>query len=316
MDNFLYIPELNPVLFFETTRSNLPKYFTHHFEKWMFDERLYYWQQRENFHQIWQTTDIINLQFESTFDPIIVKLVNQHGIAIVTLPALIGLPNTGIAGTYAFEVNLSLAAVPRGCYRIQIEAGIAGPNQKILISGKQFVDSAQIKNSLLIEYKNSRFHHDVMFESGIVFQFRVHGSIGFLDPVRNDEKVKDQKFNPTLLNSRTSRQWPMYFGDQFGLPDDVINLLNEIWSCDTVRVDNKEFGIAGNFEFIAVDRYPKRGVKLIVEEGINRKSRVYTTLADTTKKLVTSVIVDAHVFGDTGNQGSSNTVPVFNIVNE
>lgn len=316
MDNYLYIPELNPIIFYDTTRANLPKYFTNHFENWMFPERLYLWQQREDYHQIWQTTDIIKLQFESTFDPIIVKLVDQYGIARITLPALIGLPNQYLPGTYAFEISMSLAGLPKGCYRLQIQAGIAGPNQKILISDKQYISNVQIKNSFLIEYKNSRYHNDVMFESGIVFQFRVHGNIGFLEPVRNDEKARDQKYNPSLLNSRTSRQWPMFFGDQFGLPDDIVNLLNEIWSCDNVRVDNKEFGIAGNFEFVVVDRYPKRGVKLLVEEGINRNSRIFTTIADTTKKLVTSVIVDAHVFGDTGNQGSSNTVPVFNIVNE
>lgn len=316
MDNYLFIPELNPIVFFDTQRANLPKYYTKHFENFMFGERLYYWQQREDYVQVWQTTDIINLQFESSFDPINVKLVNQYGIPVITLPALIGLPNLNLPGTYSFDVSLSLATIPKGCYRVQIEAGVAGPLQKIFISGCQYISDTSIPNTLMLEYFNSRFHHDVIFETGIKFQRRIHGNIGFLEPIRNDEKARDQKYNPALLNSRTAKQWPVYFGDQFGLPDDDINMLNEIWSCDNVMIDNKSFCVASNFEFIVVDRYPKRGVKLNVEEGINRNSRVFLSQGDPTKKLITSVFVDAKVFGDLANQGSNNTIPVTNIIQE
>lgn len=314
-DNLLYIPELNPVTFFDVARANLSKYFTKHFDTWMFAERLYYWQQREDYHQVWQTEDIIYLQFESTFDPITVELLNQYGVAVITLPALIGLPNKFILNAFSFEVAISLAGLPTGCYRIQITAGSAGPYQKTFISGRQFISAIPLKNTLCLEYFNSRFHKDIVFETGIKFQFRVHGSFGFLEKSRKDEQYRDERYNPSLLNSRSAKQWPVYFGDQAGLPDDIINLVDEIWSCDNVRIDNKAFGIAdgSKMEFIVVDRYPKRGLKLTVEEGINRNSRVFGITTDPTKKLITTIIVDAKVFGDTGNQGSSNTVPVYNI---
>ena len=60
-----------------------------HFEKYPFEERLYYWQQRENYRQVWQTTDIIRLQFESNFDPIIVSVefvLNVQSIADTVQP--------------------------------------------------------------------------------------------------------------------------------------------------------------------------------------------------------------------------------------
>lgn len=314
-DNYLYIPFVNPVRFYDEDRANLDKYFTRHFDDWKFSERLLDWQSPEEYCQCWTTDDIIYLQFESTFDPIIVKVIDSNGIAQITLPALIGLPHKLLSNTWSFEVSISLATLTTGCYTIQITAG-TGPNTKTLVSGCQYISETPIRNTLLLEYYNSRFHEDVMFESGIQFQFRVHGNIGFLDPARKDEQYKDERYNPAMLSSKTSRLWPIVFGDEFGLPDDIIDLLNRIWGCSNVSVDNKSFGVSegGKFEFFDVgNEYPKRGVKLVVEEGINRHSKIITVETDATKKLVHTVFVDKKVFGDTSNQGSSNTVPILNV---
>lgn len=318
MDNILFIPELNPILFYETNKTNLPSYFTKFMGEYAFPYRLYQWQSPKDFMQVWQTTDIINLQFESSFDPIIVKLINENGNPVITLPALIGMPNKFQPGTFAFEVKMSLAGLATGCYFLQVELGSAGPQQKVLVSNKQYISDEQIDNSILLEYYNSTFHNDVIFETGIKFQLRVPGHFGFLKKVRKDDVYRDEKYTSTLLSSKGAKQWPVYFGDEYGLPDEIINLIDEIWSCDNVRIDGKLFGISdGNEpEFITVDDandYPKRGMKLIVEEGINRNSKAFAVDVDVTKKLAATIIVDASVFGDTSNQGSSNTVPVHNV---
>jgi hypothetical protein len=313
IQNYIYIPELNPVIFFEKNKTNLPKYQYKQFEDFAFAQRSYYWQEPADYCQIWQTTDIIYLQFESSFDPIIVSLLNSDGVSVITLPALVGLPNKFLPYAYSFEIGMSLAGLTTGIYNLQIEAGI-GANKKIFVSGfNQYISSEILENTLMLEYHNSRFHNDVVFETGIVFQKRIPGFIGFLDPARTDDKYKDQRFNPALLNSRVSKQWPVHFGDEFGLPDDEINTLHQIWSCNNVTIDQKAFGLSGNFEYVAVDKYQKRGVKVLVEAGINRNSRIFAVNTDTTKKLITTAIVQAKVFGDTANQGSSNTVPVYQI---
>lgn len=314
-DNYLYIPFINPVRFYDASRANLDKYYTKHFDDWMFSERILDWQSREDYCQCWQVDDIIYLQFESTFDPIIVKVIDRNGVAQITLPALIGLPHKLLPNTWSFEVSLSLASLTTGCYTIQITAGTGG-DAKTLVSDCQYVSEDPIPNTFLIEYYNSRFHEDVMFESDIRFQVRMHGHIGPLDPGRKDDQYRDERYNPAMLKSHTLRQWPAYFGDEFGLPDDIIDLINRIWSCDNVNIDNKPFAVAenGKFEFIEIDNhYPKRGVKLVIEEGINRKSKIVAVTTDTTKKLVHSIFVDKKVFGDTSNQGSSNTVPILNV---
>ena len=314
-DNFLYVPFINPVKFYEGGATYADKYQTNHFDDYKFADRLLPWQSPEGYEQIWQDTDIINLQFESTFDPIIVELIDEDNVAVITLPALIGLPNKFLANTYAFEVAMSLAGVATGCYQLRITAGSAGPQQKTYLSVCQYISSEVIENSICLEYWNSRFHQDIVFETGIKFQFRVFGHLGFLDPGRKDELYRDERYNPALLNSRTLRQWPVTFGNERGIPDDIIDLLNRIWSCDNVLIDNKAFGLSDNskFEFVGEEGYPMRGVRLTVEEGINRNSRAFAIDTDTTKKLTSTIMVDAKVFGDIANQGSSNTVPVFNI---
>lgn len=317
-DNQIYIPFINPVKFYKTTRENLPKYYTKHFDDFMFRERLYYWQQQEGRKQIWQVEDIMVLFFFSNFDPIIATVIDSKGIPVIpAAPALIGLPNADMLGYYAFTLAISLADITvSGCYRIKLELGSAGPSQEILISDAMYVSTTPIENSFLIEYWNDTYHADVLFEMGIQFQYRTFGNIGFLEPGRVDERYRDQRFNPRLLSSQASRQWPLYFGDHNGVTDDDIDLLNRIWSCNNVKVDNKFMTAAdgAKFEFVPVDRYPKRGVRLMVEEGLNRNSSIFALETDTTKKLFTSISVEMSVFGDLANQGSMNTVPVINVV--
>lgn len=312
-DNFLYCPHINPVKFYEPDRAVTDKYFTPHFDDFPIAERLYEWQYPADYKQVWQVDDIIKLQFESTFDPITVELLDVNDGVEISLPALVGLPNTYYANTFAYEVSMSLATVTTGCYRLKITAGASGPDQKTYFSNWMYISETPLENTLLIEYSHNRFHEDVMFESGIVFQVRLHGHFGLLKPGRSEERYKDQRYNPTLLSSRSFRQFPLILGDEFGLPDEMIDLVNRISGCSNITIDNKGFSVVGGEEinFVDVEDYPKRGVNMMVEEGINRSSRIFSVETDTTKKLQYGIVVDAKVWGDTSNQGSANTVPIF-----
>lgn len=315
MANFLYIPLLNPVKFYEPARAVTDKYQTPHFDDFPIGERLLPWQTPADYVQLWQDDDIIKLQFESTFDPIVVELLDENDDAAITLPALIGLPNKYYPNTYSYEVSMSLAGLDTGCYRLRITAGSAGPYQKTYISGWQHISSTKIENTVLIEYGCDRFYDDVVFESGIVFQLRLPGHFGFMKPGSSEERYKDQRLNPTVLSRRNFRQFDLVLGDEFGLPDEMIDLVNRITGCTTVRIDNKSFAVADGaaFEFTDAQDYPKRGVKLVVEEGINRGSKVFGQDIDPTKKLAYGIVVEAKVWGDTSNQGSGNTVPILTV---
>src|SRR5205809_3270683 len=103
MDSNIYMPLLNPVKLFKVGRAVTAKYQTKHFDDFQFQERLYDWEVEEDFIQIWQTTDIISWRFEADYSPLTMELVNKKGIVVITLPALIGLPNKFFPGTWQFK---------------------------------------------------------------------------------------------------------------------------------------------------------------------------------------------------------------------
>lgn len=311
-DNLIRDPFLNPVWFYDPDKVNDPAFFTKHFEDYPFEERLLEWEDPLHYKKIWQSTDIIYLQFESEFDPIIIELEDSGGTSVITLPALVGLPNIYFPGTYSYEVEMSLGTVETGCYRMKRTRG-SGDEQKVDYSPYMYISGTPFEfPTFLIQYWHSRAHADVMFETGIKFQMRIPGNFGRLKPGRNTEAYRDQKQNPAILSSRTFKSFPAYFGDEFGLPDDEIDLLNAIWGCDNVLIDGKPFAaVDTEFEFFEADsRYAKRGVKLLVQEGLNRDSKIFSQTLDTSKKLNYGIVVEAKVWGDTSNQGSANTVPI------
>lgn len=309
----LRIPFINPVKFVLSTQANLEKYWTKHFDDYLFEDRLLPWEQPEAFTQIWQTTDILNLQFLASFDPIIFSVVDKSGRIILQLPALRGLADKFNAGQFAFEIQNSFAGFDTGCYRFKIEAG-SGLSKRTYISDRQFISAEAFQfANLLLQYWHHRYHENVLFESGIKFEMRLPGHFGRVNPGTNNVSARDEYFNQTILSSRTFRQMPLYFCDERGMPDDFIDKLNRIWTCRNVLVDREPFAaVDGKFNIVEIPRYPLRGVNLIVEPGINRMSKIYTQDVDTTQRLISVAMVDVKVFGDLSNQGSANSVPVNN----
>lgn len=315
-DNRLYVPLSNPVKFFAVDRAITDQYQTKHFDDFMFAERLYDWEVQEDFKKIWQKDDIINVQFESSFDPISVDLVRlSDGLTVSTLIGLIGLPNRYLPGTYSYNISMSLGAVPSsGCYKMIMTAG-SGDDAVLYETAKMYISLTPLKDSIKIEYWSTKdFHDDVIFKQGLKFQYRIFGYIGKLKAGRASEKSKDQKFNPTVLSSRQFRQWPVSFGDKYGIPDDEIDLLNSIMGHNQITFDKKFFSpVDDEFEYFDIDLKPKRGVRAMFEEGINRRSVAFAQATDTTKKLFYSINAESKFFGDLANQGSGNTVPVYTI---
>jgi hypothetical protein len=313
-DNFLYIPFENPVKFYEKTKEQLAKYFTKHFDDYRFIDRGYSFEQGNTWYRVWQTNDIIYLQFSSSFDPITLKLLDKYGIPINIEPAMLIIANKFIPGTFVYQVAFSLAALPTSFYYLQMEAGI-GVNKKILISDCMYISSTPIANTIYHEYWNSRSKGDVLYETGIKFGARLYAYFERLQPVKKDEVYRNQQYSSALVSNKTARQWPVVYGGISGIADDEIDLIVRIWGVDNVMLDNKLFGVAdeSKFEFITLETYRKRGVKLIVEEGINRNSSIFAADTDTTKKLVWAAMVDKKLFFDTGNSSSSNTVPILTI---
>ena len=313
MDNFLYIPTINPVPFYNEDIVQPMAYQTKQFDDYNFDNRLQPWQMAAKYIRIWQTTDIISLQFEASFDPIRIELLNQYNQSVITLSALTKLPNKYIKGMYAFEVQLSLAGLQTGCYRLKASFG-SGDGMLVMYSPKQYISSEPIADSILINYYNSKYFKDVIFETGIQFTVRVQGVIDDDKSTRSlkQEQYRNQAYSNRILSSKSTRNVPVYFK---WLSADLSDLIEQIFECNNVMLDGKLYGLAENskIEYLEADKYRLRGMKLMLEPNLNRNSRIYALNANTNYPLFVTTIVDAKVFGDTGNQGNSNRVPVYNV---
>lgn len=310
MSNFLYIPYSNSVRFYELSPVELPQYLSRDFYDYphLTQNADKPWLNQVIYKQKWQTSDTTYLQFESNFAPIQVQMINCQGDVLLTQNATQKRVNKYMPGYYVYEIALSWASFNSGTYFIKI---IPSGGSKVQISEPQLIAETH-KNTKLIEYRNSRYHGDVIYETGIRFGFRVEATFGFLNPGSENVLYEDQKLNPTVLSSRSFRSFPLNIGGSKGCPDWVFDLINIIFTCNDVTIDGKSYAKTedGKFEFKTEDRYPLRGAIMQIREGINRGSRIVSVDVDTNKRLTVLYQIDGTIYGDLSVQAGSNLVPI------
>lgn len=309
MANELYIPRLNPVHFYSRPADFNPVFHTRHLDDYPFDERILPWQEKVGYPQKWQTTDAVFIQVESTFSPLQLDILDCKGVVVNSLVADQIIPNKYIPGAYVYEWSLSLAAFTAGIYYYRITNGDLDALNEM--SGPQFVKDKH-DYTVYIQYRNSRFLGDVVFETGIRFNVRLEGSFGPLDPGVRMTAYEDQKLNPTVLSARPFRKWPLVIGGSLGVPDEIADLVNLIWCCDEVAVDNKLFARVPESElnFSEEEDYPLRAVTIELQEGLNRASKIVNPDLNTNLKLTVIGVSDTLLFGDLSSNSSSNLVPI------
>lgn len=308
--NEINIPYINPVKFVEIDYENIPAYLTKHFDDFLASEQI---SDKEWMHQIcysqkWQKSDTIKIQVESNYSPINLSLIDGDGEVVSTVVAQNKGTNKYEAGKYIFEAVISLAGVDEGFYCLQLTAG--SPVQKTFISEPICVMEVH-PTTVLLEYKNSRYHADVIFETGIEFMFRVEGTLDAFKPGGKRVMYEDERLNPTVLSAKPYRVFDLLIGNYTGVPDWVIDKLNWIWSCNSVYIDGKSFAMEeGGLDIKPQENYPFRGVTIKVREGINRGSKIVQSEGNTDKKLLVVYNIESKIFGDIAASGANNTIPI------
>ena len=311
----IYIPHLNPLVFYDPNKVRPAQYQTRHINEYPFSESQPAWVNPADYWQPWQTSDIIPLQFIANYSAIQVDLVDAvdfRGNSLLALSSLNSYANRYQAGYYAYEAFMSLATVNHGAYRVRLTLN-NNPNN-IRVSEKIIV-SDNFENTVLLEYANNRYHGDVLFETGIRFSMRVPGGIDSYDPFSKDVMFEDQILNPTQLSSKPYAQAKLILGDAQGLPDWVMYKMMWVWSCNDVTVDGKSFAKAdgAKWEKNESEDWKKRGWSMLLREGINRGSQIFDTTGDPTKKLVVAFNIDGTVFGDISSNASSNIIQITSV---
>ncbi len=312
MANQIIIPFCLPVRFYEIDQQQLPQYLTRHFDDFIDSAQRKEWETQVFYNQKWQTSDTVKFQFPSNFAAIQVQLITCSGDIILSQAATPVRANTYMPGFYIYENTISLGSVPEGTYWFKITLG----GTKVMISNPQQIKETW-PDTMLFEYKNSRFFGDVVYETGIVFGFRCEAFITRLNPGNERTAYNDQRMNPTILKSVPFRGWTIEFGKRNGgVPDWVMDIQNWIWSHDYVTADGKLFAVAdgANFEPTEIDKvYPFQEWTLAVQEGINRNGKFVNPVLDINKRIIIAGMVDATLFGDLSENAGSNLVPINNV---
>lgn len=309
MANQVNIPFLNPVRFVEIDPVELPQYLTKHFDDYWFKEQLQSYETVVDFKQKFQTSDTIYLQFEANFAAIQMQVIDCEQNVLLTQSATQIRANKYMAGYYVYELTLSLAAFDPGTIYLKLNLGLGS---KFMIS--EPIEVAEIwPNTVLFQYSHSKYHGDVIFETGIVFGFRCEAVIRRLDPASERTFYRDQKQNPSTLKVRPYRSFELGIGHLTGIPDWYIDKMDWIWSCDNVLLDGKSFAVLDDSKFEDQEihkQYALRHWTLNIQEGINRASKIIGVDVNPNKKLMIVYQIDGTVFGDLSAQAGSNLVPI------
>lgn len=307
----IYFPYLNPIRFVELNKTNLDQYFTKQFDDFLFEEQQYNWQQHKKYCQKFATVDTIKLQFQSETDPVIITVINEDNDTVLTFTPSWVLRDRYNPTLFIYELSINLSSLNVGCYKIKVEIG--DPVTKTLISECIEIIS-DIENTLLFEYNNTSFYGNVLFETGIVFSLRTEGTIGKMSPKAKDAIYEDQTLNQTILSSRPFRLFKVGIGGSEGCPDWMADKINWILGCNNVAIDGKYFTKSEGavLEPKEEENYPMAGYSIDLRESIRRDSSVFSTTANTNKKLLLIGNIDSKGFGNIGNS-ASNVIQVVDL---
>lgn len=278
----LLFPFLNPIRFIDNNNTNDGFYL----------EKLPFFEAKLFYCQKFQQDNILRFQFAclntaSSITVQLVKLVNGIETIETTLTA-----NAFTLSYYTthtqYYVSKSLSTIPEGIYWIKVIVVKADATQVVAYS--EPIDVAVLHdNTLLLTYTHDENDFDMIFvdtESArsIEFEYRVEGGFKSTDfaPAAKDTVYQDQPYNTTLINSVPFDTLKVTFGNGKGIPNYAAKIINRIFSCNDVKIDNKAYTkVEGaKMEATQTEDVPLRGWKLeIIDPGNEMSFGVDTDVA-------------------------------------
>jgi hypothetical protein len=310
MANQIYIPKLNPVRFYGYPHTQLPQYESRHMEDYSFADQLMSWQTRVEYRQKWTVNDTLRLQMHSNFGNIQIQIIDCHENVYLTQSFTQVLQNSKIPDYFVYETAISFSGITPGVYFFLLTLG--GVTK--MVSEPQQVYST-LPESLLFEYKNSKWHGDIIFETGFSPSFRIPAILLPELPGKERTSYVDQKWNPSTLKSISHRSYNLVVEKDRGGAAWIADLMDRIFSCDSVFIDGRSYAVFdANFEAAEADaQYPMKAYSIKVMEGINRASKIVNAEIDTNKRLLITHVLDATIFGNLNATPNTNLITIESI---
>lgn len=237
------IATLNPLRFIDTSNINFG------FDGNFAVDQVLSYQNPKCYCQKWQLSDTLRLQVLSDFVPTDLLIKDLYSDLTVASVAWAEKPTIIIDQTFkVYELEYQFITLPEGKYYTQFSYEDENEVEHLLISEPIYIAQVQ-ENTLLLQYKNSINDFDVIFDTGIVFNFRVESAIKDYTPGNNRAIYNDQNVNPTLLSATPFRKFKFYLGFQYGIPEWVFDKVNWIQSVDQVKYNNVFYQIVEGSDY-------------------------------------------------------------------
>lgn len=306
MSNTLYIPESNPLHFVPVTPNISPAYNTKFYDDYLFADTIRDFEEQEPFYQPWQKNDTIFLQFQANFSPIQLDVQDCNLNTLLSLTCTQVRANKYLPGWFVYQAALSLSSLPDQKVRVLLTPG----EDPTAAQKSEWIElSTIIVNTVFCEYFNSRFHGDVVYETGIKFGLRIPGFLNKTAPGSEDQLYKDQVLNQTLLSGKPFKNWKLFVGDGSGVPEWMIEKVNVAFCCNNVKIDGRLFAKLDGTKWTEFTEDKKRltGYSIELLPGLNRSSKIVNTSVDPNIKMIIQYNLDAGIWGDTSANAGENT---------
>lgn len=237
------ISNLNPLRFIDTSTIN------DSFDGDFAVRQILSYQNPECYFQKWQRSDVLKLQLLSDFVPDDLSFKDVCTNAIISTASWAEVETIITGQTFrCYQLEFDISVLPEGKYYAEFAYTDQDLYYHLLISEPFSIADVQ-DNTMLLSYKNSENNFDVIFDTGIEFEFRVESAIKNYSPGNDRFVYTDQKQNPTLLSAVPFRKFKFYLGYQKGFPGWVIDKVNWIQSVDQVAYNGVYYQIADGAEY-------------------------------------------------------------------
>lgn len=287
-NKYTAFPTLTPVQFYKEGQD-LPDGYNKKFidDGYSLADSLTY-EDKIDYAQPWRFADLVTIQLEShlgvvNLNEVLLDALDLQGNVLVAdiIPNWDGQLSGESYWHYQFKfmyngyVELTQSGTQYIRFRIRLieNDGIADPTTESWLSEIQQFKEEQ-PGTLLVEYSHGENDMDAVFEQTQPnFRIRVEGDIHGKEPGSTTTAYTDMGERLVQLSAVT------YNVEKFSVkavPDYIIDKLNHILACDSVRIDRKMYvkDDGAKFELQATPNHPLKGASIQVRQADNRHKTI------------------------------------------
>lgn len=307
--NLVDISILCPIKFRERGYTNPAPYNTKFIEDWNYQDTVHDFEEQQPYAHPWQKNDIVYIQLLSNYAPHNLSLYDCQGNQVDTFAATYKASSVEGTGQKVYEFAIAMNVYNDMICQFRLDSG--APILKQMES--EWLDLRDLHaDSVLLKYKHNENDYDVVFETGIEMMFRVYGGFREYKPASDRTVFIDQTRDIVQLSGKSFYTQKLIIGSAFGVPDWVIERVNQIFQCSQVLIDGKRYvaNDGATLEPTREDNYPMAGWALEVRPADHQTRKRFQ--ADGNSNNPTTVVynIETDGFGQLTGPASTNVVQI------